>query len=129
MFCSFALISAILTGCGGTNGVSNAEACRTLNLAEGASIDLALKQYKQDPNDLTKFLPPTSDVVAKYKSTEQSLNNLATKLGTGDKADLAKQFAQDLENQLQVLLKNQLSMEAASAISNDASRVMALCGL
>jgi len=122
------LMGTILAGCGGSNVISSVDACRTLNLAKGASIDLALQQYKQDPNDLTKFLPPTPTLIAKYKSTEKSLTDLATQLGTGDKADLAKQFAQDLQNQLQVLLDGTLSMEAASAISSDASRVVALCG-
>ena len=118
----------VLSACSGVSGTSSADACRVLQLAKGASLDLSFQVIRQNPKNLHEFLPPTPDTIAKFKSVESSLTNLADQLGSGDKADLARQFASDLEQQLQVAMQRQVSMESGAALANDASRVIALCG-
>jgi hypothetical protein len=109
--------------------VSDAQACRTLQLAKGSSIDLEMAVIQQNPENLHEILPPTSDTIAKFHEVQSSLDELADKLGSGDKADLARQLTMDLETMLQDAQSGRmLSMETGSALSSDASQVMALCG-
>jgi len=119
----------VLSACANSSGVSDAQACRTLQLAKGASIDLEMAVIRQDPKDLHKFLPPSAETVAKFQEVESNLNELADKLGSGDKADLARQLSMDLDTMLRNAQSGQmLSMETGSALGSDASQVMALCG-
>ena len=84
---------------------------------------------QQNPNNLHEFLPPTSDTVDKVRATEKSLTDLADSLGSGDKADLARTFAQDFENQLQGWSPQMsISFEANAALVSDMTRVTSLCG-
>ena len=125
----FALLGTFsISSCGSGSKTTRADACRVLNLARGASLDLSFASMRQDPKDLTKFLPLTKETINKYEEVIQSLNDLAIALGTGDKADLAKQYADDLGRQFSEAKQGLPSMESAAAISNDMTRVTALCG-
>jgi len=119
----------VLSACSGMGGVSDAEACRTLQLARGASLDLEMAVIKQNPKNLHEILPPTSDTIAKFDEVESSLTELADKLGSGDKADLAFQLFKDLDSMLQdAYAGRMLSMETGSALASDMTQVTALCG-
>jgi len=119
----------VLSSCAGTGGVSDAQACRTLKIAKGASLDLEMAVLRQNPANLHEFLPPTTDTIAKFHEVESSLNQLADELGSGDKSDLARQLSTDLATMLQEAQSGRIvSMETGSALGSDATQVMSLCG-
>lgn len=125
----FVFCALCLSACSGANGVSDAEACRTLKIAKGASLDLEMAVVRQNPENLHEFLPPTTDTVSKFHEVISNLNGLADKLGSGDKAVIARQLSTDLETMLQNAQSGQmLSMETGSALSSDATQIMQLCG-
>lgn len=92
-------------------------------------LDLEMAVIQQNPENLHEILPPTSDTIAKFDEVESSLTELADKLGSGDKADLAFQMFADLDSMLQdAHAGRMLSMETGSALGSDATQVTALCG-
>lgn len=119
----------VLSSCSGSSGPSSADACRTLKLARAKVLDLSLRQLgNQNPENLHEFLPPDEATVSDWNDLITSLSDLADQLGSGEKAELARQFASDAEFQLQVYQRQQNSMEAAQAIADDMGQVNKLCG-
>ena len=108
--------------------MTQSEACRQLQIAKGAAIDISLQLNQLDATNL-KLAIPSQDLQTKISDLTSSLSQLGEKAPNEKTKKLAMQFASDLSTQEAKAMNQEISMESAYAITNDMTEVMSLCGV